>query len=126
MRNVYRKEFLSESDNGRPITIDSQKSLGQLLHKTPGNIPISEIWLYASVIPNAKASDMALSLCFGSGGGTALYIPIPAGAGPVVVVPGWVLGPNEEVSARWESEPQGILKMVGYVHTISPAREEKA
>ena len=61
MADTFTKEFLSGSNNGRPIKVAAAVTPGTLIH-TADNSAKDEIWLYAV---NNDTADRLLTIEFG-------------------------------------------------------------
>jgi len=113
---TYSKVLLSESTNGKAISVAATSTPGTALHTAQsGTTGIDEIWLYAS---NSSTTTTKLTVEFG---GTTdaehIELDIPGESGLVLVCPGLVL--NNSLIARAFAATTNDVHISGYVNRIT-------
>lgn len=113
----YAKVLLNGGSNGKSIVVDSSGSSGATIIHTSvaGSNDKDEIWIYAM---NTDEDYQDLSLLWG---GTVhpddlIRVTIPPSAGPVLVIPGWILNGANIVKAY--AETANVLTLNGFVNRI--------
>lgn len=113
--SIFKKEFLSESSNGRPIKVAATATPGTLIH-TAHATAIDEIWLYAV---NTSAADVDLTIEFG--GATSpddlIKITVKRNTGLVLVIPGIPQSSGQAVRAFVDNAND--VNIVGFVNRIT-------
>jgi len=113
---TYSKVFLSESVNGKAITVPAEGTPGTLIHTAQsGTAGMDEVWLYAT---NSEAATVRLTVEFG--GTTAaenIELDIPGESGLILVCPGLVL--NNSLEVRAFSAVLNVIHISGYVNRIT-------
>jgi hypothetical protein len=118
----YTKQFLSQSNNGKSITIAASGTNLTTIHTTnsSSNI-IDEVWLYAS---NPTTSDVFLNLLYGGTSFTTDTLfegVIEAYAGSILICPG-LIAKGDGVSGfsiYGNSPTLSGVNVFGYVNRIS-------
>ena len=88
---TYTKELLSGSTNGKAIKVVQTATLGTTIHTAvPGASAWDEVWLYAF---NSHSADVMLTIEWGgvTDPDDIVEVTIPAQAGWVPIVPGFLL-----------------------------------
>lgn len=118
----YSKQFLSQSVNGRSITITASGSDTTTIHTTQtSSSVIDEVWLYAT---NPTSSDVMFNLLYG-GTNFATDIlfqgVIEAYAGSVLICPGLIAKGDGTIglSIYGNSRVASGVNVFGYVNRIS-------
>ena len=119
MAQAFTHEVLSGSTNGLGVKITSTATLGQTLHTAvAGTTSRDEVWIWA-VNNDADGETRTLTIEFG--GATSpdnlIVLPIPAGAGPVLCVPGFPLR-NALVVSAFADETADVA-CYGYVNRVT-------
>jgi len=113
---IYSKVLLSESVNGKGITVAATATAGTLIHTAQsGTTGMDEVWLYAT---NSEATTVKLTVEFG--GTTAaenIELDIPGESGLILVCPGLVL--NNSLEVRAFAGTTNVLHISGYVNRIT-------
>lgn len=115
---TYTKHLLSESINGRGITVSgTSTSSGTLMHTTAaGTDVMDEIWLYAY---NSHAADVVLTIEWGEATDPDGHIVcgITKNAGLALVVPGLLL--QNELAVKAFADEANVVTIHGYVNRIT-------
>lgn len=119
---TYTKQLLSQSNNGKSITITATGTNTTLIHSTETNSGIiDEVWLYAS---NPTTSDIMLNVLYGGTNFTTDILfegVVEAYAGNVLICPGLIARGDGSSSFSIYgnvSIPSGV-NVFGYVNRIS-------
>lgn len=119
---TYSKQFLSQSINGKSITISASGINTTTIHTTPiSSGIIDEVWLYAS---NPTAFDVTFNLLYGGTDFTTDILfegVIEAYAGSVLVCPGLIAKGDGTTgfSIYGNSPTLSGVNVFGYVNRIS-------
>ena len=113
----YAKVLLSAGTNGRGIVVDSSGSASATtIHQACSGIQDrDEIWIYAM---NQDEDYQDLSVLWG---GTThpddlVRMTVPPNAGPVLVIPGWIL--NNSLYVKAYCETANVVCINGFVNRI--------
>lgn len=114
---VISKEFLSGSTNGRGIKIAATATAGTLIHTAHATAK-DEVWIW---VVNSDAGNPK-KLTVEWGGTTAPddlveFDDLPAEAGAVCIVPGWVI--SNSLAVRIFAETTNLLVAFGFVNRIT-------
>ena len=114
MAITFSKINLSGSTNGRPVVVTGVSATGQVIHISTSQV--DEVWLYAH--NNATYAARLTVEYGGTATGDNLTFDIPAvGAGPVLIVPGFLL--TASLSARAYATVASVVALSGFVNRIS-------
>jgi len=118
MAQSFTHELLSGSTNGLAIVIAATATAGTTIHTAvAGTSSRDELFLWA-VNNDADGETRTLTIEFGDVVGTSGFkVPIPASAGPVLIVPGWPAR-NGEVIAAFADEANDC-QIFGYVNRVT-------
>lgn len=112
---AFTKVALSGGTNGRNVKVAATATPGTLIH-TAHATSLDEIYLWAQ---NSDPTDRKLTIEFG--GTTApddlIEVTIPAEAGPIEVIPGWIL--TGGVVVRAFAASANLVLINGFVNRIS-------
>lgn len=112
---TYTKTLLSGSTNGRQIKVAATATPGTTIH-TAHATAYDEVWLWAV---NSDTTARKLTIEFG--GTTApddlIEVTVPAEAGLMLIVPGWVLTSSLVVKAFCASA--NVVTIGGFVNRIA-------
>jgi len=119
MAQAFTHEVLSGSTNGLGVKLTSTATPGQTIHTAiAGTTSRDEIWLYAQ---NNDADGETRTVTIEFGGTTSpdnlIIVPVPAKAGPVLIVPGFPLR-NTLVVAGFADETADVM-IYGYVNRVT-------
>ena len=110
----FTKTNLSGSTNGRPISVTSVAVTGATIHTTASQT--DEVWLWG--MSTATQSLRFVIEWGGTATGDTVNYDIPAaGAGPTLLVPGWLL--TASLVVRGYATQASIISVAGYVNRIS-------
>lgn len=112
---TYSKLKLSGSTDGRGIAVAATASTGTTIHTAvTGTSSYDEVWIYAV---NTDSTARKLTIEFG-GTTTAdlVELTIQPEAGPILVIPGWVLHNAKVVTAFAASA--SVINLNGFVNRI--------
>jgi hypothetical protein len=119
---TYTKQFLTQSNNGKSITIAASGTNVTTIHTTnsSSNI-IDEVWLYAS---NPTNSDVMFNLLYGGTNFTTDVLfegVVEAYAGSVLICPGLIAKGDGSTgfSIYGNSPTLSGVNVFGYVNRIS-------
>ncbi len=118
---TYSKIPLSQSINGKSITLTTSAAPYTLLHTTDTlSANTDEIWLYAA---NNSTVDTSITIYWGSSATSDLLSPIviQAYAGATLLCPGFILtGSGSEGSTIYATVASpSAVQIVGYVNRIT-------
>jgi len=117
---TFTKMILSESTNGRGISINDDATPGKLIHTGSTTLTtIDEIWLYAQ---NYDTTDRKLTIEWGgaTAGGDIMELTVTAESGLVLVVPGLILkGAATALEVRAFAATTSAINIFGYVNRIT-------
>lgn len=119
---TYSKELLSESSNGKSITVAASGSSTTALHTTASAATsIDEVWLYAT---NHTDSDVILNVLYGGTNFTTDVLfkgVIEAYAGSVLICPGLIAKGDGTtgLSIYGNVSVASSINIFGYVNRIS-------
>lgn len=111
------KLFLSGGTaDGRGIKVAQTATAGTLIHTAHASAK-DEIWLWAI---NSHTADLLLTIEWGdvSSPDDLIQIVVPFRAGPIRVVPGWILSNSDVVRAFCASA--NLVMINGFVNRITP------
>lgn len=119
MPQAFTHEVLSGSTNGLGVVVAATATAGTTIHTAvAGTTHRDEIWLWAQ---NNDADGETRTLTIEFGGTTApnnlIVVPIPAAAGPVLVVPGFPLRNGLLVRAFADEASDCVI--YGYVNRVT-------
>lgn len=116
---TFTKKLLSGSTNGKSVKVAATASSGTLIHtatSATGTAGYDEIWLYAT---NTSTSSVKLTIQFG--GTTSpdddVEFTIPGEAGPVEIIPGWLL--QNSLVVRAFAGTANVITVNGFVNNIA-------
>lgn len=118
---TYTKEFLTQSVNGKAITITATTSTPNLIHTTQSLSTITdEIWIYAT---NTSNIDAYLTLYWGSSASSDIILTtnIEAYAGSILIIPGYILRGDGSVGSQIFATTTiaSAIDVIGYVNRIT-------
>jgi len=117
---TFTKMILSESTNGRGISINDDATPGKLVHTgSTTTTTIDEIWLYAQ---NYDTTSRKLTIEWGgaTAGGDIMELTVTAESGLVLVVPGLILkGAATALEVRAFAATTSAINIFGYVNRIT-------
>lgn len=118
MAQVTKRKF-SGSTDGRNVVVVATASVGTTIHTAvTGTVTGTwdEVWIWAT---NIDSVSRLLTIQFGgtTSGVDNIPITIPPNAGPVLVVPGWILQNGSVVRAFGAAA--SIIMLSGYVNAIT-------
>ncbi len=112
---VYTKVKLSGGTDGRNIKVTATATPGTTIH-TATVTPLDEVWLWAQ-----NTDSVARKLTIEFGGVTPpddlVEIFIQPEAGPVLVIPGWLL--TNSLVAKAFAATANVIVINGYVNRIT-------
>ena len=110
----FTKRVLSGSTNGRPVVVAAVAATGTVIHTTASQT--DEIWLWAQT---SATYTSRLTVEFGgTATGDTFVADLPAvGAGPTLIVPGWIL--TASLAVRAYATVASLLTIAGYINRIS-------
>lgn len=113
---TYSKVLLSESTNGKAITVAATATPGTLIHTAQSGIAgLDEVWLYAT---NSSATSEVVTVEFGgSSSAENIALEIPPQSGLVLLVPGLCI--NNSLEVRAFSENGTSINISGYINRLS-------
>lgn len=112
---VFSKVILSGSTNGKGINVAGTSTADADVIHAAGATNLDEIWLYAS---NNGASAVKLTIEYGDADAADnIEITIPGEAGPVLVIPGFILTGSEDIQAF--AGTTAVITIFGYVNRIT-------
>jgi len=119
---TYSKQFLSDSDGGRPVKVAATASPGTQIHATGTSATtIDEVWLYAT---NTDSTDHKLSIQFGdtTSPDDLMEVTITAESGLVLLIPGLPLAGTGASARRVRAfaASANVVTISGYVNRITP------
>lgn len=119
MAQAFTHEVLSGSTNGLGVKVAATATLGTTVHTAiAGTTSRDEIWVW---VQNQNASGATRTLTIEFGGASSpdnlITVPIPAKAGPVLVIPGLPLRNALVVTAFADVANECIV--YGYVNRVT-------
>lgn len=112
MISVFTKELLSNSSNGRQISISADAENPTSIHSATGTY--DEVWLYAT---NTSDNDAVLTILFGGTDDADKIIQtIQKKSGLTTLIPGFIL--NGDVVVKAYASAIGIL-VSGFVNRVT-------
>lgn len=114
---TFSKQKLSGSTNGKNILVVATATAGTLMHTAvTGTTDWDEVWMWAQ---NTETTARKLTIEWGEA--TApngnIELTIPAEAGPVLVIPGWIIQNGLEIRAFSAAANTTVIN--GYVNRIT-------
>jgi hypothetical protein len=118
---VFTKEFLTQSVNGRAITVTATTAAPNLIHTTQSLSTVTdEIWLYAANISN---QDTYLTLYWGSSASSDIIFitNIEAYAGSILIIPGLILRGDGSIGSQIFATATiaSAIDVLGYINRIT-------
>jgi hypothetical protein len=114
---TYSKLLLSGSTNGRSIKVAATATPGTLIHTAvTGTTSLDEIWLEAF---NSDTVDRKLTIEFGgtTSPDDTVELTIPAEAGPIRIIAGWLL--QNGLLVRAFCATANVVMINGFVNRIA-------
>lgn len=112
---TFTKVLLSESTNGKQITLNANSSTPTLIHTAVASTStLDEVWLYVS---NIHTSDVVLTLEWGAATtADQMIVTVPSKSGRYLVVDGKLLQNSLEIKGY--GSVTSVLNVDGYVNRI--------
>lgn len=115
----FSKRVLSQSTNGRALSVTGTSATGSLIHTSvTGANAWDEVYLWAV---NTATVDKQVTIEWAGSTGQAgqpVALNVPSRSGPNLVIPGWPLGGGRRIRAF--AATASVVTIHGFVNRIEP------